>query len=39
MPHRILVSAKTLAEGKVEYKARRGAEAELLTLAQTIERI
>lgn len=29
MPHRILVSAKTLAEGKVEYKARQGEAAQL----------
>lgn len=37
MPHRILVSAKTLAEGKVEYKARQGEAVQLLTLASLLD--
>lgn len=39
MPHRILVSAKTLAEGKVEYKHRRADTAQLLTLTEIITQI
>jgi prolyl-tRNA synthetase len=36
MPHRILVSAKTLAEGKVEYKGRRDETAQLLSLPEVL---
>lgn len=39
MPHRILVSAKTLAEGKVEYKGRKATEAKLEPLANIMKDI
>lgn len=39
MPHRILVSAKTLAEGKVEYKARRAETAQLMSLAEVMKQL
>lgn len=38
LPHRLLISAKTKTEGKVEYKARTG-EAELLTLDQALQKV
>lgn len=39
IPHRIVVSAKTVAENKLEYKARRSAENELLTLDELLARL
>lgn len=39
IPHRIVVSAKTVAEKKLEYKARRSAENELLTLDELLARL
>lgn len=39
LPHRIVVSKKTLAEGKVEYKARGSSDAILCTAKEAIEKL
>ena len=37
LPHRVVVSAKTIAAGKYEYKARTGSETQLLTKEELIK--
>lgn len=39
LPHRIVVSKKTLAEGKVEWKRRTASESQVLTLAEVLSAI
>lgn len=39
IPHRVVVSARTLAEGKLEYKARISEEAELITEAELFAKL
>jgi prolyl-tRNA synthetase len=39
IPHRIVVSKKTLGEGKYEYKARAGGEAQFLTKAELLVKL
>ena len=39
IPHRVLISRKTLAEDKLEYKERRAEKAELLSLAAVLDKL
>lgn len=39
IPHRVVISPKTVAADKVEYKARTAADAEALTVSELVERL